>query len=103
MLRRLRIGGRVNLLIAVPLVALVAFAALGYFALQRSSVRGAEYKQLKEAQDLRADTIPPPASLLEAWALVNHVGVLAASPDAVTEAGLSELNSNLDRVSSEQV
>jgi hypothetical protein len=53
MLRRLKIGGRVNMLIAVPLLALIAFAALGYVALERSSVRGDEYKALKEAQDLR--------------------------------------------------
>ena len=64
MLRRLKIGGRVNMLIAVPLLALMAFAALGYVALERSSVRGAEYLALKEAQDLRASVAPPPASLL---------------------------------------
>ena len=81
MLRRLKIGGRVNMLIAVPLLALIAFAALGYFALQNSSVRGDEYKALKQAQDLRADVIPPPASLLEAWATVNHIAVVAATTD----------------------
>jgi len=69
------------MLIAVPLLALIAFAALGYAALQRSSVRGDEYKALKKAQDLRADVIPPPASLLEAWATVNHIAVVAATTD----------------------
>ncbi len=93
MLRRLKIGGRVNMLIAVPLLALIAFAALGYVALQRSSVRGDEYKALKQAQDLRADVLPPPASLLEAWAQVNHIGVLAASPDGFTADGLAAIGS----------
>ena len=81
------------MLIAVPLLALIAFAALGYVALQRSSVRGDEYKALKQAQDLRADVLPPPASLLEAWAQVNHIGVLAASPDGFTADGLAAIGS----------
>lgn len=42
MLRRLRIGGRINLLITVQLLALLAFAAIGYVALQLSDVKGTE-------------------------------------------------------------
>lgn len=79
MLRRMRIGGRVNLLIAVPLLALIAVSALGYVALQRASVRGDDYQALKAAQEVRADTLPPPATLLEAWTAVNRIGVIAAS------------------------
>ncbi|MEI7547799.1 MAG: ATP-binding protein, partial [Actinomycetota bacterium] len=92
MLRRLKIGGRLNMLIAMPLLALVTLAALSYFAINRASVRGAEYQQLKKAADLRADTLPPPASLLEAWALVNHIGVLAASPDGFSADTMAEIN-----------
>ncbi len=102
MLRRMKIGGRVNLLIAVPLLALIAFAAIGYAALQRSSVRGDEYKALKQAQDLRADTLPPPASLLGAWAEVNFVGVLAASPDGFTPDVTAEINSHLRAIAVQQ-
>ncbi|MFZ4718859.1 MAG: HAMP domain-containing sensor histidine kinase [Ilumatobacteraceae bacterium] len=75
----MRIGGRVNLLIAVPLLALIAVSALGYVALQRASVRGEDYQALKAAQEVRADTLPPPATLLEAWTAVNRIGVIAAS------------------------
>ena len=99
MLRRLKIGGRVNMLIAVPLLALMAFAALGYVALERSSVRGDEYQALKEAQDLRASVAPPPANLLEAWVNVNQLGVLVATLDAFTPAGQSQIDrylANLD-------
>lgn len=91
------------MLIAVPLLALIAFAALGYIALQRASVRGDEYKALKQAQDLRASVAPPPASLLEAWAQVNHIGVLAASPDGFSEDGLAEIRSHFDIINSAQV
>lgn len=95
MLRRLKIGGRVNMLIAVPLLALVAFAALSFVALQRVSVRGDEYKALKQAQDLRAATAPPPASLLESWAIVNHIGILGATIDGFTEDGVAIINEEL--------
>ena len=91
------------MLIAVPLLALIAFAALGYVALQRASVRGDEYKALKLAQDLRADTVAPPASLLEAWAQVNHIGVLAASPDGFTEDGLAEIRRTFGIIDQAQV
>ena len=80
MLRRMKIGTRVNVLIAVPLIALVALTAVSYVSLQRASVRGDEYKQLKAAEQLRSDIVPPPASLLEAWAIVNHISVLVSSP-----------------------
>ncbi len=93
MLRRMNIGTRVNLLIAVPLIALMALTAVSYTALQRSSVRGTEYKQLKAAEDLRSDIVAPPASLLEAWSIVNHIGVLVASP--VSSRTTLEINDSM--------
>lgn len=102
MLRRLKIGGRVNLLIAVPLLAFIAFAAIGYIALLRSSVRGDEYKALKQAQDLRADVLPPPASLLEAWATVNHIAVLAAATDGFSADNLSLIEGDFETISRAQ-
>lgn len=90
------------MLIAVPLFALVAFAALSFIALQRVSVRGDEYKALKQAQDLRAATAPPPASLLEAWAIVNHIGVLGATIDGFTEDGLAIINAELANLDAAQ-
>jgi HAMP domain len=103
MLRRMKIGGRVNVLIAVPLLALIAFAAISYVALQNASVRGDEYAALKQAQDLRADTLPPPASLLGAWAEVNVVGVLAASPDGFTPDVQSEIATHVRAIDTARV
>ena len=102
MLRRLKIGGRVNMLIAVPLLALIAFAALGYIALQRSSVNGDEYKALKQAQDLRAATVPPPANLLGAWAEVNAIGVIAASAEGFTADGQDAIREHLRNIATAQ-
>jgi len=80
MLRRLKIGTRVNLLIAVPLIALLALTAVSYVSLQRASVRGDEYKELKTAESLRSAIVPPTANLLRAWAGVNQLSVLVSSP-----------------------
>lgn len=102
MLRRLKIGGRVNMLIAVPLLALIAFAALGYLALQRSSVRGDEYKALKQAQDLRASVVPPPASLLEAWATVNHIAVIAATTEGFSADNVAAIERDFETIASAQ-
>ncbi len=95
MLRRMKIGGRVNLLIAVPLLALIAVSTLGYVALQRASVRGDDYKSLKSAQELRAQTLPPPATLLQAWAEVNAIGVAAAGPNGLEGKGRDEIDRRL--------
>ena len=60
MLKRLKIGYRLNLLILVPLLTLVSTAVTRDFTLRNASVRGNDYQELKKAQDLVADTIPPP-------------------------------------------
>lgn len=94
MFKRLRIGYRLNLLVLVPLIALVSTAITRDFTLRNASVRGAEYQQLKMAQDLVADTIPPPASLLEAWAEVNAIGVILAA-DGFNADSLAEVDGHL--------
>ena len=95
MLRRLKIGERLNMLIALPLLALVAFATLAYFAVDQASVRGDSYKSLRTALDLRADTSAPSANLLESWAEVNRIGVLAASPDGFSDSGMRRIQDHL--------
>ena len=80
MLRRLKIGTRVNVLIAVPLLALLALTWVSYLSLERASVRGDQYRQLKSAEALRNDIVPPPANLITAWVAVNHLSVLVSSP-----------------------
>lgn len=96
MLRKLRIGTRVNLLIAVPLIAMIALAGLSVVSLQRASVRGDEYKQLKVAEDLRNDLVPPRANLISAWSSVAKIGVLVASP--VTSRTTAEIQDELKRL-----
>ena len=99
MLKRLRIGSKVSLLIAVPLLSLLVTAAIGYIALDRASVRGDEYAQLKSAQDLRADVTPPAASLLGPAKTVNYIAVLAASSDFIDNATQSRIQRKVAEVS----
>ena len=104
MLRRMKIGTRVNVLIAVPLLALLALTWVSYTSLQRASVRGEGYKELKAAESLRNAIVPPPANLLRAWMAVNHISVLVSSPvsdrtnleiiDAQTELKSARLDYN---------
>jgi signal transduction histidine kinase len=96
MLRKLKIGTRVNVLITVPLVALIALAAVSFVSLQRSSVRGDEYKQLQVAEDLRTDLVPPRANLIAAWSSVAKIGVLVASP--VTSRTTAEIQTELQKL-----
>jgi signal transduction histidine kinase len=86
MLRKLKIGSRVNLLVVVPLIALSLLAAATVIAVQRASLRGDNAKRLITAEQFRADILPPPASLLNAWTLVNHMTVLMSDPGDATEA-----------------
>ena len=98
MLKRLKIGSKVSLLIAVPLLSLLVTAGIGYLALDRASVRGDEYAQLKSAQDLRADVTPPAASLLGPAKTVNYIAVLAASSDFLDNATQSRIQRKVAEV-----
>lgn len=80
MLRRMKIGGRLNLLIGVPLVALALAAAVGAVAVRRASVNGDDYRAAKQAQDLRVQASRPDASLLSSWADASALVVIATDP-----------------------
>ena len=86
MLRKLRIGSRVNLLVVVPLLALSVLAGGTYVAVQRSSLRGADTQRLIRAEQFRSDILPPPASLVNAWTLVNHIVTLMTDAGPASEA-----------------
>ncbi len=82
MLRRLRIGTRVNMLIVLPLAALVALATGAVWSAQRVGLGSAEYKRLELIDDLRSTVSQPTASLLPAWAKINEVAALRLGPSA---------------------
>ncbi len=63
MLKRLKISSRVNVLIVGPLIAIAGLIVGSYLAINQASLTGTQTQRLISAQDLRADILPPPASL----------------------------------------
>ena len=97
MLRKLKIGSRVNLLIVVPLIALFALSVGSVFALNKASLRGAQTQRLLLAQEFRADILPPPASLEDPWLLMNHIVVKTADPKA-DDAARQEVQAGIQEI-----
>ena len=100
MLRRLRIGGRVNLLIALPMLALAVLATASLWAIQRSGFDSPEYQRLKLIEQLRSDVVPPYATLSEAWLGVNHIAALALGPGAESPGAQANITDELNRIGS---
>ncbi|HEY1737176.1 MAG TPA: methyl-accepting chemotaxis protein, partial [Acidimicrobiia bacterium] len=67
MLGRLRIRTKLAVLVAVPLVALVATGVLGWTTLQNTKVLGPRYDNIKTSQGLIADVMPPPDNVQESY------------------------------------
>jgi Histidine kinase-, DNA gyrase B-, and HSP90-like ATPase/HAMP domain len=105
MLRRLRIGTRVNMLIVLPLAALVALAAGAVWSAQRVGLGSAEYERLELIDDLRSTVSQPTASLLPAWAKINEVAALRLGPsadDADTRARIEDLLQEIETLRATQ-
>lgn len=98
MLKRLRIGGRVNLLIALPMLALVALAAASLWAMRRSGFESAEYQRLETLDNLRADAAPAYASLSPIWTEVNLVANLSLGPNATTVQTQLDIDRRIDGI-----
>ena len=76
MLGRLRIRTKLAVLLAVPLLALVATGVLGWTTLQDTKVLGPRYDGIKTSQNLIADVMPPPDNVVESY-LVAYQAVSA--------------------------
>jgi len=81
MLRRMKIGARMRLLVAVPLLGLLALGAAGFLFVQRTGDDGDRRGDIEQATRLRSDISPASGSLLRAWAEANAIGVVLASDD----------------------
>ena len=76
MLGRLRIRTKLAVLVAVPVVALLATGVLGWTTLQNTKVLGPRYDSIKTSQGLIADVMPPPDNVMESY-LVAYQAVAA--------------------------
>ncbi len=83
-------GGRRQVII--PIVGLLIFIALAFYAINHVRVGGPVYNEIKSNQDLRADILPPPLYSVDAFAAANAAFVAASSSDfALRDKKLDEV------------
>jgi twitching motility protein PilJ len=69
--------------VIIPVVGLIIFIALAFYAISQVRVNGPVYVQLKANDDLRADILPPPMYSVDAYAAINEAYVAASANDIV--------------------
>ena len=97
LLSRLKIRTRLALMMAVPLVAVVGVAVLGFQTMQAVKVEGPSYRDIIETKALVSDVSAPPEFLVESFLVVRQ---LATETDpgriAVLTQRLDELQTRYD-------
>jgi twitching motility protein PilJ len=68
--------------VVIPVVGLIIFIALAFYAISQVRVNGPVYLQLKANDDLRADILPPPLYAVDAYAAANEAFVAASNNDS---------------------
>ncbi len=83
-------GGRRQ--VVIPIIGLLLFIALAFYAINQVRVGGPVYEEIKSNQDLRADILPPPLYSVDAFAAANAAFVAASSSDfALRDKKLEEV------------
>ena len=67
--------------VIIPVIGLLIFIALAFYAISQVRVNGPVYNQLKANDDLRADILPPPLYSVDAFAAVNEAFVATSVND----------------------
>lgn len=89
MFTKLKIRTRLAIVVLVPVIALLALAALGYRTLYSSQIGSKSYDNIVLAKDLVADVLPPPEYIVESYNLTLQ---LADETDpAAISAGIEHL------------
>lgn len=83
MLSRLSIRKKLLLTIALPLLAIVILVGFAYPTFDEVRVNGPQYKKIRDAKDLEADILPPPAFAVEAY-LNARLMLDATDPEEVS-------------------
>jgi methyl-accepting chemotaxis protein WspA len=68
--KRLGLGTKLFLLVAVCLIGFAAFALVSYRTLDRYKVNGPIYQRIVQGKDVIADVLPPPEYIIEPYLLV---------------------------------
>jgi twitching motility protein PilJ len=67
----------------IPIIGLLVFIALAFYAISQVRVNGPVYQQLKANDDLLADILPPPLYAVDAFAAANEAFVATSNNDTV--------------------
>ena len=87
MLVRRSIPVKLALAVGIPVVASLLFALLALRTLQQVRIGGAQYDELSESNDLRADILPPPYYIVESYLTAQ---LLAETTDDATYQDLRQ-------------
>jgi twitching motility protein PilJ len=67
--------------VLIPVIGLIIFIALAFYAISQVRVNGPVYLQLKANDDLKADILPPPLYSVDAYAAANEAFVATSNND----------------------
>ncbi len=67
--------------VIIPVIGLLVFIALAFYAISQVRVNGPVYNQLKASEDLKSDILPPPLYAVDAFAAINEAFVAISVND----------------------
>ena len=73
--------------VIVPIIGLLLFMAIAFYAIQKLRVNGPLFKEVIDMENLRSDVLPPPLYVVEAFASANSIYIALISGD---EKGISD-------------
>ena len=67
--------------VIIPVIGLLIFIALAFYAISQVRVNGPVHAQLKASEDLKSDILPPPLYAVDAFAAINEAFVATSVND----------------------
>ena len=91
-------GGSNIMQIITPIIGLIIFVLVAYYAITRVQVNGPIFNQIKTVDDLRSDLSPPPLFIVEPYALAQNMHLALVDGNNARIATLrSEFEANKQR------
>lgn len=78
-------GGSNLIQIVTPIIGLIIFVVVAYYAITQLTVNGPVFNEIKKTDDLRADMLPPPLFMVEPYALSQnmHLALVDGNADRI--------------------
>lgn len=80
--------------IITPIIGLIIFVLVAYYAITQVTVNGPMYTKIKQADDLRADMLPPPLFIVESYAIAQNMHL------ALVDGNNERINTLIERFDS---